>query len=757
MRMHLTPQRPTRRAGLTRRKVLAGGVLTVGFALAGWQSPTRAGGIGGARSVDPNAVDTFLSVNGDGTVTLYCGKVDLGQGLRIAMRQIAGEELGIGVDKIKYVEGDTALTPDQGRTSGSNGIQRGGTQIRRAAATARAGLIALAAQRLNVNPDDLIAEGGVVRSKSGANNGGSNGGTGIRFADLVAGGNFNLKLDPKAPLKNPATYSLVGKPLPRPDVPAKCTGTFTYMQDFSLPGMVHARVIRPPAIGAKLIAVDETSIKNLPGASVVRIQDFLAVIADDEWTAVRAAGTLRAQWSEWSGLPAQDKLVATLRAKTDLTDEMLVSRGGEQAGNYGALSRSASYYWPMQSHGSIGPSCAVADVDKEAATVWTASQGTHGNRKTFARFLRLSEDQVRLIYLEGAGCYGMNGHEDAAADAAILSQAIGRPVRVQWSRQDEHGWDPKGPPQLLDISGVVDSTGRICEWRTEMWLPQTTKGLSDIPLLGPAAAGLDDVRGLQPGAISQNTDPPYAADKVEVLAHWLKDAPLRPAPIRSPGKPANCFAVESFTDELASAAGLDPIEFRLRGLDDKRGVEAIKRAAALMNWQSRPSPGSGKNAGNGAAVMRGRGFAYVHYKHSESYVAMGIDVAVERASGRIKVERVACAFDCGQIINPDGARAQVEGSILQTLSRVLLEEVQFDQSRVTSVDWNSYPILRFSDVPQIEIELIDRPTEAPVGAGEAACTTVGAALANAVFDATGARLRTVPFTPERVKAALGAA
>src|SRR6516162_4211594 len=474
MRMHLTPQRPTRRAGLTRRKVLAGGVLTVGFALAGWQSPTRAGGIGGARSVDPNAVDTFLSVNGDGTVTLYCGKVDLGQGLRIAMRQIAGEELGIGVDKIKYVEGDTALTPDQGRTSGSNGIQRGGTQIRRAAATARAGLIALAAQRLNVNPDDLIAEGGVVRSKSGANN----------------GGNFNLKLDPKAPLKNPATYSLVGKPLPRPDVPAKCTGTFTYMQDFSLPGMVHARVIRPPAIGAKLIAVDETSIKNLPGASVVRIQDFLAVIADDEWTAVRAAGTLRAQWSEWSGLPAQNKLVATLRAKTDLTDEMLVSRGGEQAGNYGALSRSASYYWPMQSHGSIGPSCAVADVDKEAATVWTASQGTHGNRKTFARFLRLSEDQVRLIYLEGAGCYGMNGHEDAAADAAILSQAIGRPVRVQWSRQDEHGWDPKGPPQLLDISGVVDSTGRICEWRTEMWLPQTTKGLSDIPLLGPAA-GLD--------------------------------------------------------------------------------------------------------------------------------------------------------------------------------------------------------------------------------------------------------------------------
>jgi CO/xanthine dehydrogenase Mo-binding subunit len=347
----------------------------------------------------------------------------------------------------------------------------------------------------------------------------------------------------------------------------------------------------------------------------------------------------------------------------------------------------------------------------------------------------------------------MIGNEDAAADAAILSQAIGRPVRVQLSREDEHGWDPKGPPQLLDISGMVGPNGRIVEWRTEIWVPQTTKGLPDIPLLGPAAAGLDTVHGMQPGQISQNTDPPYAADKVEVVAHWLKDTPLRPAPIRSPGKPANCFAVESFMDELAAAARLDPVDFRLRGLTDNRGIEVIKRAAALLDWQSRPSPGPNK----AAAVMRGRGFAYVHYKHNESYVAMGIEAAVERASGRIKVERVACAFDCGQIINPDGARAQVEGSIIQTLSRVLMEEVRFDRSRVTSVDWNSYPILRFADIPKIEIALIDRPTEPPVGAGEAACTTVGAALANAVFDASGARLRTVPFTPERVKAALSAA
>ena len=739
--------------GFTRRAVLeAAGALTMSFAFA--DSRSRAESAAAApRVLDPNQLDSFLTIDSDSTVTLFCGKVDLGQGLRIAMRQIAGEELGIGVDKIKYVEGDTALTPDQGRTSGSNGIQRGGMQIRRAAATAREALVALAAQRLKANPDDLVAEGGAVwRKNAGGGIHIAEGGvTAIRFADLIGTRSFNLKLNPKAPLKEPATYTLVGKPLPRPDVPAKCTGTLTYVQDFTLPGMAHARVIRPPAIGAKLQSVDEASLKDLPGAKVVRIKDFLAVIADDEWTAVRAARALRAQWSDWAGLPEQDKLAATLRADPDITDEVLVNRGGPRAGAlFGTMTRSATYFWPMQSHGSIGPSCAVADVNSETATIWTASQGTHGNRKTFARFLGLPEQAVRLIYLDGAGCYGMNGHEDAAADAAILSRAVGRPVRVQWSRQDEHGWDPKGPPQLLDIYGVVDPTELIIEWRTTMWLPQTTRGLPDIPLLAPAAAGLDDVRGLQPGLISQNADPPYHADHVQVLVHWLKDAPLRPAPIRSPGKPANCFAVESFTDELAAAIGLDPVEFRLRGLDDQRGVEAIRRAAALINWQSRPSPSPNRNG----AIVRGRGFAYVHYKHSESYVAMGMQVAVERASGRIKVERVACAFDCGQIINPDGVRAQVEGSVLQTLSRALMEEVRFDRSRVTSVDWASYPILRFPDVPKIDIVLIDRPTEPPLGAGEAACTTVAAALANAVFDATGARLRTVPFTPERVKAAL---
>lgn len=734
---------PVKSSRLSRRAVLKGGALTVAFALTGVSTEAIAQGTAGGRVLDPKEVDAFLAVNADGTVTVYCGKVDLGQGLRIAIPQIAAEELGIGLNKIKYVEGDTALTPNQGRTSGSNGIQRGGMQIRQAAATARKALIELAAKRLNVPATDLVVADGTVKPAAG--------GAGITFADLLADKRFELKLDPKAPLKNPTSYTLVGKSLPRPDVPAKCTGGHVYMHDFTLAGMLHGRVIRPPAVGATLVSVDETSVRNLTGVQIIRIKDFLAITAEDEWTAVRAARALKAQWSEAAGLPDQNALVASLRAGPFNGDETLVKKGDTPALPERAKTLKAAYFWPMQSHASIGPSCAVADVRADTATVWTASQGTHGNRDTFARFLGLPKEKVRLIYLEGSGCYGMNGHEDAAADAAILSRAAGRPVRVQWSREDEHGWDPKGPPQYLEIVGAVDASGDILDWRAEMWIPQTTRGMPNIPLLAPEAAGLDNVHGLNPGLISQNGDPPYVASSIQVVAHWLKDTPLRPAPLRSPGKPANCFAVESFVDELAAAAGIDPVEMRLRGLKDPRGVELIKRTAAMMNWQSRPSPKVEPNA----AVARGRGIAYVHYKHTETYVAMGMEVAVERASGMIRVERVVCAHDCGQIINPDGVRAQVEGSILQTLSRVLMEEVKFDRSRVLSVDWASYPILKFSQAPKLDIALIDRPTEPPLGAGEAACTPVGAALANAVFDATGVRLRTIPFTPERVKAALG--
>lgn len=729
---------------VSRRTVLKSAALTVGFALAAPKAvlDAAAQAVTG-RVLDPKVVDAFLHINADGSVTLFSGKVDLGQGLRIALRQIVAEELGVPIDRIDMIEGDTALTPNQGRTSGSNGIQQGGVQIRQAAATARQALVELASKRLNVPAGDLIVVDGEVRPKSGA---------GVKFVDLLAGNRFNLALDPKAPLKDPRTYTIVGKVLPRPDVPAKVTGSHTYVHDVTVPGMLHGRVIRPPGIGAELISVDESSIANLPGVEVVRIKSFLGVVAEDEWTCVRAMRALKAQWSEWNGLPTQPELLASLRAGPFVSNEAIVKKGEASAAPPAdAIALKATYYWPIHTHGSIGPSCAVADVKPDSATIWTASQGTHGNHASFARFLGLPRDKVRLIYVEGSGCYGMNGHEDAAADAAIMSRAVGRPVRVQWMRHDEHGWDPKGPPQLLDLAATVDNDGRIVDWRTDTYIPQATRGLPNIPLLGPEHAGMEQPRGIGTGQIQQNLDPPYAARSVNAIAHWLKDTPLRPAPIRSPGKPANCFAVESFVDELATAAKIDPVAMRLNSLSDPRGVEVIRRAAAMMKWEARTSP----RPRTPDAVARGRGFAYLHYKHSEAYVAMGMEVSVERASGLIQVERVVCAHDCGLMVSPDGVRSQVEGSILQTLSRVLMEEVTFDRAQVTSVDWASYPIMRFSQAPKLEIELIDRPTEKPVGAGEASSAPVGAALGNAVFDAIGVRLRTIPFTPERVKAALG--
>jgi CO/xanthine dehydrogenase Mo-binding subunit len=346
----------------------------------------------------------------------------------------------------------------------------------------------------------------------------------------------------------------------------------------------------------------------------------------------------------------------------------------------------------------------------------------------------------------------MNGHEDAAADAAILSRAVGRPVRAQWMREDEHGWDPKGPPQLLELSACLDEAGRIAAWSAEMWVPGATKDLANIPLLSPAAAGLPQAPGIGTGAISQNADPSYRVPNVSVVAHWLKDTPLRPSNLRSPGKIANTFAVESLVDELAMAAGADPLAFRIQGLDDPRGIAVLKRVGDIMKWESRSGPGGdSRRAGKPA---RGRGIAYIHYKHAENYVAMGMEVAVDRASGVVRVTRVVCAHDCGLVINPDALKNQVEGGILQTLSRALFEEAVFDSDRVTSVDWASYPILKFPDAPEVIVELIDHPELPPVGAGEAPTAPVGAALANAIFDATGVRLRRVPMTPDRVKQAL---
>lgn len=734
---------------ISRRDLLQRGGILVGFALGGVLPRGAAAQTGAAsdlgKPLDPHQVDSFLAFHPDSSITIYTSKVDVGTGLRIAVRQMAAEELGIPVERIAFVEGDTALTPDQGGTGGSTGIPRGGVEIRQAAATARQAILKLAAQRLQRSTGELTLADGGVRPAAG--------GEGIGFGALLGGQRLSLAVDPKAPLQDSARYQVVGQPLLRPDVPGKCTGRHIYLQDFSVPGMLHARVVRPPSFGARLLSVDESSVRGIPDVRVVRVQNFLAVVSNDEWAAIRAARELKASWSEWRGLPGSENLPEQLRAGALAREETLINRGDTKTSLPGAVKRlSATYYWPFQSHGSLGPSCSIADARSDGATVWSSSQGAHGLRNTLARTFGIPPDRLRVIYMDGAGSYGTNGADDVAADALLLSRTVGKPVRVQWMRADEHGWDPKGPPQLLDVRAGLDAAGRIAAWETDMWLPVALPGTR--PLLAADAAGMAQPHGQNAGLLSQNADPPYAAPNVRVVTHWLKGVPLRLSNLRAPGKIANTFAVESFTDELASAAGVDPLEFRMRGLSDPRALAVLRRAAEMMGWQARPSPNPRAEQGN---RLTGRGLAYVRYKQSENYVATAMEVEVDRSTGGVRVRRVTCAHDCGLVINPNALRNQIEGNILQTLSRALHEEVKFDHSRVTTTDWGGYPILRFPEAPAVEVALLDHPELPPYGAGEAAAAPVPAALGNAIFDATGVRFRSVPLTAARIQAGLARA
>ena len=723
---------------IRRRGFLAG--LAVAFTLPGTAHA-------GPASLAADAVEGFLAIAPDGAVTIYAGKVDLGTGARIALPQIVADELGAELSRITLVEGDTALTPDQGSTGGSTGIPVGGMQIRRAAATAREKLLSLAAARLGIPAAELEARDGAVEPKDGT--------PGIGFGELLAGAGFALKVDANVRLKSPSEFRYIGKSLPRPDVPAKMTGRHLYLQDFRLPGMLHARVIRPPALGAELLAVDEASLAAIPDVRVVRLRNFLAVVAKTEWNAVRAARALATKWSEPALLPGSDTVYDAVRATPVETRETFKAVGDPAPVLAAATKKlEARYNWPIQSHAAMGPSTAVADVRADAATVWTSSQGTHKNQRVFARFLNLPAAKVRLIYMDGSGSYGTSGNDDAAADAALISKTIGAPVRVQWSRADELAWDPKGPPQVLDVRASLDPAGNVTAWETDAYVPVNTAGLPGIPMLALDAAGIAQPQGMSSGQMAGNADPPYGFPAIRATAHWLKSTPLRTSNLRAPGKIGNVFAVECFTDELAAAAGADPVEFRMRWLKHPRAVTVMERVAAAMNWQTRPSPGA---IDANAALLKGRGIAYCNYKQNENFIAMGMEITLERASGAIRVTRVVCAHDCGLMINPDAVRAQVEGCIIQTISRTLFEETIFDKSRVTSTDFASYPLLTMPDVPRLDIILVDRPNERPLGAGEAACAPVAAAIGNAVFDAAGIRLRTVPFTPTRVKAALQSA
>src|SRR5262245_50524272 len=621
-------------------------------------------------------------------------------------------------------------------------------QLRNAAATAKAALLDEAAKRLGAKKEDLKVVDGVV----------SAGNKRISYGELIAGKSFALKLDHAKPAagKTPTDYKFVGKAVPRVDIPDKVTGRFIYMQDFRVPGMLHGRVIRPPAIGATLESVDETSIKDVAGVvRVVRQGNFIGVVAESEWGAIKVAEKLKASWSKSQTLPEAAKLWDEVRTSKVVKDEVTSNVGNttEALAQAGAKTLKASYDFAIHTHGSIGPSCAVAEFKDGQLTSWSASQATHNLRKQLATMFGMPVESVRCIYIEGSGCYGRNGHEDAAADAALLAKAVGRPVRVQWSRADEHGWDPKGPPTLLDLRASMDASGNVTAWESEFFIPQQTAGSFMVPLTGATLAGLPQKNDIAPGNIFQNSAIPYKFANVKTVCRRLETTPFRPSWIRTPGRMQNTYANECFMDELAAAAKVDPIEFRLKYLDpaDKRGIEVLTRLKALAKWETRPSPQPGSGSGNSAEGAR---MSYVKYELVRTYVGIVADVEVDRASGAIRVTRVYMTHDCGQIINPDGLRNQVEGNIIQTLSRTLIEELKFDRSAVTSLDWAGYPILTFPDVPEVVIELINQPNAPPWGAGEPSAAVVPSAISNAVYDATGARLRSIPFTPDKVKAAL---
>ena len=731
---------PTTALGWSRREFLkSAGAVIVAFA---WPTPLSAQA---PRDVTPGGLDAWLAIAADGAVTLFTGKVEIGTGVSTALAQIVAEELDARVERVGVIQGDTERTPNQGYTAGSKTIQQGGPPIRQAAAEARRTLLGLAAARLGVTPEQLTVDDGVVALRGDA-------ARRVTYAELIGGRRFERAVSAPATTKRPSEYRVVGTSVARVDIPGKVTGAPSYVHDLRLPGMLHARVVRPPAVGATVESIDESSVRDVPGhVRVVREGNFIGVVAEREEQAIRAAQALKVTWHESATLPDIADLHREIRAART-TDKTVSSRGDITAGFAGAARTvAATYEWPFQMHASMGPSCSVADVIDERATIWCSSQGVFGLRGSLAKLLNRPAERIHLVFAEGAGCYGHNGADDVAADAALLSRAVGRPVRVQWMRHDEHAWEPKGPAMVMQARGAVDGNGRAVAWEYEVWSPthstrprgdagETLAGqLQGLPIKVPFIGG------------DRNARHGYEIDNERVVIHWLADMPLRVSALRGLGAPQNTFANESFIDELAAVAGADPVDFRLRHLRDQRAIDVVRAAASLASWQ--PRIGAAALAEN--PIARGRGFAYAQYENENAYAAMVADVEVDRRTGAIRVRRVFVAHDCGLIVNPDGVRNQIEGNVVQTISRTLKEEVRFDRRRVTSLDWQSYPLLRFSEVPDaIEITLIDRRDQPSVGAGEPAACPVPAAIANAVFAATGVRLRRVPFTPERVKGAL---
>lgn len=737
----------------TRRGFLAGaGAFTVAFSLGrpalGQEGEVQGAGGGGDSDLpgslgDTPRLDSWIRVGADGAVTVFTGKAELGQGVRTALLQVAAEELEVDPATVEFVTADTGRTPNEGYTAGSQSLSNSGTALRHAAAQVRELLLDEAGRRFGAAREALAAESGAVVLPDGRR---------IPYGELVGDTLLAVDAAPQSRLKAPEAFRLVGRSMPRVDIPAKVTGAPAYVHDLRLPGMVHARMVRPPAPGARLMGIeDEAAIRALPGVVLLhRDGDLLAVAATREWQAVKAMRRLSAsaRWSEpETALPTERPMAETLRALA-VEDGIVVDTQVAPAGV--AQTYRATFSRPFQLHGSIGPSCAVALFENGAITVWTHTQGVFPDRDAIAEMLGMPEGQVRCIHMEGAGCYGHNGADDAAADAALLARALpGRPVRVQWTREQEHAHEPYGPAMTADLEADLTADGRIAGWRYDVWSPtHTTRPgpagnlLAARHLAAPFAPEVPQLEITRSGNGDRNSDPYYAIESRRVVWHFVRDSPLRVSALRALGAYANVFAIESAMDELAIMAGADPVEFRLRHLSDPRARAVVERAADGFGWSGEPLPKG-----------HGRGFAFGRYKNYAAYLALAVEVSVEPESGRVALLRASAAIDSGEAVNPDGIRNQTEGGILQAASWTLHEAVSFDRNRVTSIDWSSYPILRFDGVPaRIDVEVMERPGEPFLGTGEGAQGPTPAALGNAVRAAIGHRVTDLPFTRERIRA-----
>jgi nicotinate dehydrogenase subunit B len=734
---------------IDRRSFLAGGGALIVFfsmqpALAQEQTqatpekPKLPGSLDKARFLD-----SWIRIDAQGKITVFTGKAELGQGIRTALIQVAAEELAVEPKDIELVTADTGRTADEGFTAGSQSMQNSGAAIRNAAAQVRVVLVEKAAERFALVASELKAVQKMVTAPDGRK---------ASYGDLAAALDLHIEAKPQSPLTAPENLRVIGQSLPRVDIPGKVTGAAAYVHDLRFEGMVHARVVRPPSYGAILASVDTSGVEKLPGVnSVVHDGNFLAVVAEREYQAVVALRALAAaaQWVEKDTLPDATNLPKVLEG---LEREVgTVAEAGTP--NFVGQAFEATFTRPYQIHGSIGPSCAVALMTEgEGLKVWSHTQGVFPDREAIAQMLGLPQERVEVIHMEGSGCYGHNGADDAAGDAALIAVKLpGRPVRVQWMREQEHAWEPFGPAMQVKVKASLDGDGRIDNCTFDLWsnTHSTRPGgagalLAGIHKSAPATPEPPKLEISPSGNGDRNANPLYAIPNKKVQWHFLPEMPLRVSALRSLGAYANVFALESTIDELAVMAKTDPVEFRLRHLEDPRAQAVVKLAAERFGWTKKMAP------------LHGKGFAFARYKNLAAYLAVAVEVEIERETGRTHVVRAVAAIDSGQAVNPDGIKNQTEGGIIQAISWTLYEAVTFDRTRITSIDWSSYPILRFLSVPDtVEVHVIDRPGQPFLGTGEAAQGPAGAAVGNAIRNAIGKRLCDLPLTRQRVKAAMG--